>query len=55
MASGSTTNGVFAARVMWGTMEEVVGKLRAAYGHPTGADLELPVDHVVAPPYSPAG
>ena len=31
LAAGSTTNGVFAARVMWGTMEEVVAKLRAAY------------------------
>jgi trehalose 2-sulfotransferase len=40
-AAGSTPNGVFAARVMWGTMEEVVGKLRAACRHPVGTDLEV--------------
>ncbi|MGD0810777.1 MAG: Stf0 family sulfotransferase [Acidimicrobiales bacterium] len=46
IAAGSTTNGVFAARVMWGTMEEVVTKLRAAYHHPLGTDLEV-LSHVL--------
>lgn len=41
VAAGSTPNGVFAARVMWGTMEEVVARLRAAYSHPVGTDLEV--------------
>jgi LPS sulfotransferase NodH len=41
MAVGSTANGAFGARVMWGTMGEVVAKLRAAYGHPLGADAEV--------------
>jgi trehalose 2-sulfotransferase len=26
---------------MWGTMGEVVGKLRAAYHHPLGTDVEV--------------
>jgi trehalose 2-sulfotransferase len=41
MAVGSTANGVFGARVMWGTICEVIGKLRAAYGHPLGSDVEV--------------
>jgi LPS sulfotransferase NodH len=41
MAAGSTANGVFGARVMWGTMGEVTGKLRTAYGHPLGPDVEV--------------
>lgn len=40
VASGSTPNGVFAARVMWGTMEVVVTRLSGA-GHPVGTDLEV--------------
>jgi LPS sulfotransferase NodH len=43
IAAGSTPNGVFAARVMWGTLDEMVAKLGAV--HPdlpsTGADLDL--------------
>jgi LPS sulfotransferase NodH len=41
VAAGSTANGLFGGRVMWGTMGEVVGKLRAAYPHPLGPDVEL--------------
>jgi LPS sulfotransferase NodH len=40
IAAGSTTNGVFAARVMWGTLDEMLAKLRAASGRP-GSDLDL--------------
>jgi LPS sulfotransferase NodH len=43
IAEGSTPNGVFAARVMWGTLDEMVAKL--GVGHPdlpsAGADLDL--------------
>jgi trehalose 2-sulfotransferase len=43
IAEGTTPNGVFAARVMWGTLDEMVGKLGAV--HPDlrspGADLDL--------------
>ncbi|MEV4534538.1 Stf0 family sulfotransferase [Asanoa sp. NPDC049518] len=35
VAEGSTPNGVFAARVMWGSMDELVAKLGA------GSDLDL--------------
>jgi LPS sulfotransferase NodH len=35
IAEGSTPNGIFAARVMWGTLDEMVAKLGA------GADLDL--------------
>jgi trehalose 2-sulfotransferase len=41
IAVGSTGNGVFGARVMWGTMGEVVGKLRVANGHPLAPDVEV--------------
>jgi LPS sulfotransferase NodH len=41
IVAGSTSNGVFGARVMWGTMDEVVAKLRAAHGHQVGTDLEV--------------
>lgn len=40
IAAGRTPNGVFAARVMWGTMDEMIAKLRAAHCHPMGSDLE---------------
>jgi trehalose 2-sulfotransferase len=39
--AGSSANGVFAARVMWGTMEEIVAKLRVFYGTPASTDLEV--------------
>jgi trehalose 2-sulfotransferase len=45
IAEGSTSNGIFAARVMWGTLEEMVAKLCAGAVHSdprsTGADLDL--------------
>lgn len=41
IVAGSTSNGVFGARVMWGTMDEVVAKLRTAHGHQVGTDLEV--------------
>jgi LPS sulfotransferase NodH len=39
--AGRTKNGVFAARVMWGTMEEVVDKLEAVHPDCAGADSDL--------------
>jgi LPS sulfotransferase NodH len=39
--AGSTDNGVFDARVMWGTMDEVVAKLGAIDPALARADLEL--------------
>lgn len=41
LAAGRTTNGVFAARVMWGTMAEVVAKLRGTYRSSNGTDLDV--------------
>ena len=37
--AGSTPNGVFAARVMWGTMDELVANLRGVGA--TGTDLDV--------------
>jgi LPS sulfotransferase NodH len=39
--AGSTENGVFAARIMWGTMGEVADKLEAVHPDCAGADLDL--------------
>jgi len=41
VAVGSSPNGVFGARVMWGTLEEIVTKLGPVYPDLAGADLEL--------------
>jgi len=41
VAEGSTDNGVFGARVMWGTLEEMVAKLSVMHPDRAGADLEL--------------
>jgi trehalose 2-sulfotransferase len=41
VAAGSTPNGVFAARVMWGTLDEIVTKLGTEHPELAGADLEL--------------
>jgi LPS sulfotransferase NodH len=43
IAEGSTPNGIFAARVMWGTLDEMVAKLGAGQSElpSTGADLDL--------------
>lgn len=41
VAAGSTANGVFGGRVMWGAIGEVVGKLRPAYRYPLGSDVHV--------------
>jgi trehalose 2-sulfotransferase len=41
VAAGRTENGVFAARIMWGTLEEVVHRLSKLHPDLFGADLEL--------------
>jgi LPS sulfotransferase NodH len=41
IAAGQTDNGVFAARMMWGTLDEVVDKLAAVYPDLAGDDLGL--------------
>ena len=40
-AAGSTTNGVFAPKVMWDTMGELLAKLRASDRSLVGTDLEV--------------
>jgi LPS sulfotransferase NodH len=41
VVAGSTPNGVFGARIMWGTLEEIVAKLGTVYPDLGGADLDL--------------
>jgi len=41
IAEGSTANGVFGARVMWGTLEEMVAGLGVAHPNLAGDDLAL--------------
>jgi LPS sulfotransferase NodH len=41
LAAGRTGNGVFAARIMWGTMEEVAGKLATVHPDLAGMDVDL--------------
>jgi trehalose 2-sulfotransferase len=41
IATGTTPNGVFGARVMWGTLDEIVIKLSSVYPELAGADLQL--------------
>lgn len=41
LAAGRTDNGVFAARIMWGILDEVIDKLVTVYPDLIGADLEL--------------
>jgi trehalose 2-sulfotransferase len=41
VVAGSSPNGVFGARVMWGTLEEIVTKLGTVYPQIAGVDLEL--------------
>lgn len=41
VVEGSTENGVFGARVMWGTMDEIVLRLTAARPDLAGSDLDL--------------
>ena len=40
-SAGTTENGVFGAKVMWGTLDEVVDKLGTVYPSLAGADLTL--------------
>jgi LPS sulfotransferase NodH len=41
ISTGTTENGVFAARVMWGTLDEMIGKLRSSHCDATASDLQL--------------
>jgi LPS sulfotransferase NodH len=41
IAAGRTGNGVFGARVMWGTLDELVTKLEAVHPHLGGRDLDV--------------
>lgn len=41
LAAGRTGNGVFAARIMWGTLEHLVDRLGAAHAAPADGDLDL--------------
>ena len=41
IAAGRTANGVFAARIMWGTMDEVVAKLAPVYPGHAGSAVRL--------------
>ena len=41
LATGTTDNGVFAARIMWGTLEELVERLGTTFPDVAGDDLDL--------------
>lgn len=41
VAAGSTPNGVFGARVMWGTLDQMLAKLVVDYPQLAGRDLDL--------------
>lgn len=41
IAAGSTDNGVFAARIMWGTLDEVIAKLTPVYPDLAGSAVGL--------------
>ena len=41
LAAGRTGNGVFAARIMWGTMDHLVDRLATVYPPRAGGDLDL--------------
>jgi LPS sulfotransferase NodH len=41
LVAGRSDNGVFGARIMWGTMSEVVTKLRTVFAEPSTSDLDL--------------
>ena len=41
LAAGRTENGVFAARIMWGTLDYLVARLGTVYPAPAGGDLDL--------------
>ena len=46
--AGQSANGVFATRIMWGTMAEVVYNLRELYTDPASADRDL-LTHAFGP------
>ena len=41
VATGRSENGVFGARIMWGTMDHMTARLRRAHGDAGASDLEL--------------
>lgn len=41
LAAGRTANGVFAARIMWGTMDHLVDRLRTVCPAPADRDLDM--------------
>lgn len=41
IVSGSTKNSVFAARIMWGTLDELTENLKAVFPECNGADIDL--------------
>jgi trehalose 2-sulfotransferase len=41
VAAGSTENGVFAARIMWGTLDQVLGRLSKLHPDLAGAERKL--------------
>ena len=41
IAAGRTSNGIFAARIMWGTLDELVAKLRPVYPDFAASDVGL--------------
>lgn len=41
LAAGRTDNGVFAARIMWGTPDHLFDRLRSVYPAPAAGDLDL--------------
>jgi trehalose 2-sulfotransferase len=41
LVAGRSENGVFAARIMWGTLDEVVGKLGTVCPNLAGRDIDL--------------
>jgi len=41
LAAGTTDNGVFAARIMWGTLDQLVERLRTVFPDSVGDDLDL--------------
>ena len=49
LAAGTTDNGVFGARIMWGTLDELVGRLRTVFPDLAGDDLAL-LNHAFARP-----
>lgn len=41
LAAGRTDNGVFAARIMWGTLDHLFDRLRAVHPAPAAGDFDL--------------